>query len=513
MKRFSWLMLWCASGCSDGAPMEPCAPPPAPSAGAPFIDATSDLGIDAAHHLETDFCELPDTGAGPGVCLLDADGDDDLDIYFVDRAGFDNRMYRNDGGAFSEITADSGAALTGAQSMGCLAFDYDADGDTDLYVTNLGQDVLLENDQGVFRDVSDDVGLDADGFSVSATAGDFDGDGDLDLFVGRLADYSTCPDGCEASPNDCTPEPNLLFENRDGQLVEVSAERGIDDLGPTLAPLFVDFEPDGDLDLYVGNDIGLVFPDRMYINDGSGYFEDRAESMSVHGPGTDTMGIDVGDYDLDGHFDMAITDFDRRPIRLFRCFDPMLPCSNEVAPEGTDYVKWGIALADFDHDRDLDLFTTTGTVFPDTPGDPSYLYFNDGKGGFEQYLPPDDTGLGKRQISRGAAFGDLDGDGDIDVVIANAGDAHQVLLNQSAAGHHLMVALDSQAAGATVRVDSAGGGISEQQMIGGSFASTSDPRLHFGLGNDCRADVTVTYLDGATKTTSASAGQTIRISR
>lgn len=504
------LLVLSVVGCTDDDSAVPCAPPPQPASGAPFVDRTSELGIDFEHHPETDLCELPDSGAGPGVCLIDFDGDGDLDIYFVDRAGFDNGMYQNDGGTFSQV--DAGASLTASDSMGCLPFDYDGDGDTDLYVTNLGADVLLDNDGGSFSDVTAAMGIDDDGFSVSATAGDIDQDGDLDLYVGRLVEYETCPDGCESAPTDCEPATNLLFENRGDRFVEVSSERGIDDLAPTLAPLFMDFDGDSDLDLYVGNDIGLLFPDRMYINDGSGHFVDRAQNFGIHGPGTDTMGVDVGDFDGDARFDMIVSDFNMRPIRLFRCFDPELPCSNEVTPDGTEYVKWAVAFEDFDNDRDVDVFVTSGDVVP-SDGDPSYLYFNDGDATFTQHVPPDLTGVGQARVSRGAAFGDLDDDGDVDVVIANAGDSPQVLLNQASAGHWLKVHLPDAEAGARVSVSADNGTHIEQRLVGGSFASGNDPRIHFGLGQACRANVAVRFLGGASGSAAAEAGQTVRISR
>jgi hypothetical protein len=312
------------------------------------------------------------------------------------------------------------------------------------------------------------------------------------------------------SPADCEPDTNLLFENVGGSFVEVSASRGIVDAAPTLAPLFYDFDADGDLDIYVGNDIGVIWPDQLYINDGSGHFVDDAEKRGVYGPGTDTMGVDVGDYDGDGTIDMVITDFDARPIRLFRCFDSALPCSNEVTPDGTDHVKWGVGFVDFDNDRDLDLFVATGHVVP-SEGDPSYLYFGDGAGRWEQHLPADESGVGDRRVSRGAAFGDLDGDGDVDVVIANANDAPQVLDNRIGAGHAIFVQLDARAAGAVVTVITEGGRVlREQFVLGGSFASGNDARMHFGLGAACRAEVSVRYLDGKSVQRTAAAGDTVR---
>ena len=512
------LMTLALIGCSEPMEAPPCDPPPEPAPGAPFIDGTDQVGIDAAHHTTSDLCELSDSGAGPGVCMIDIDDDDDLDLYFVDRVGFDNRMYLNDGGSFSDITAQSGTALTASDSMGCLAFDYDGDGDSDLFVTALGPDTLLRNDGGTFVDATSEAGLGDAGFSVSATAGDIEGDGDLDLFVGRLVQFDTCPsqdpmsmEPCDQSPASCMPEINLLYENQGGTFVDVAEARGVTDVAPTLAPLFTDFDADGDVDLYIGNDIGLGWPDRMYMNDGSGSFVDRAESLSMHGPGTDTMGVDVGDFDLDGTFDMIVSDFEDRPIRLFRC-RPNASCSNEVAPEGTPYVKWAVIFEDFDHDVDLDLFATTGHVVP-SEGQRSYLYFGTGDGFFNEYVPPDETGVGALRVSRGAAFGDIDNDGDVDIVIANSNDRHQVLLNQSAAGHYLRLAFDSQAAGAMVTVNTGDKTIREQLMIGGSYASSNDPRMHFGLGDACRADVSVNFLDGTTKSLTAETGSTVRVSR
>ena len=475
------------------------------------MDATAALGIAASHHFATDFCKLSDTIGGPGVCLLDYDGDGDLDIYFVDRSGHANGLYRNDGATFAEVGKSAGVALEDHDSMGCLAFDYDGDGDLDLYVTANGPDRLLRNDDGVFHDVSAAVGLEADGFSISASAGDIDGDGDLDLFVGRAVKLATCPDECFLFPVACDADTNLLFENRDGAFVEVSEARGLSEAEPTLATLMFDQDGDGDLDLYVGNDMGVYFPDRLYVNDGKGTFVDQAFALGLDAPGTDTMGVDVGDFDLDGVSDMVITDFKDRPIRLFHCGDPAYPCSNDVVPDGLDYVKWGVGFVDFDNDVDLDLMVATGDVAY-LDGDPTHLYFNQ-EGSFVEVHRPASSPLSSKQVSRGLAFGDLDGDGDVDAVVANAGQAHQVLLNQTAAGHSLSVELDSLAAGARVTVSSAAGRITEHAVIGGSYAGSSDPRMHFGLGDACTCELSVRYLDGTVRSMSDVPAGTVRISR
>jgi hypothetical protein len=492
--RAWWLFV--VAGCAETDDPAPCPPPPSPAAGPPFVDATIELGIDGSHHFATDFCELTDTIGGPGVCVFDRDGDGDLDIYFVDRAPYQNLLYDNVGGRFEEIGAMVGAGVM-SDSMGCLAFDRDGDGDLDLYITNVGPDQLLDNAGGVFTDVSEETGVAAvtDGFSISATAGDIDGDRDLDLFVARSVKLATCPDECFLFPIACEADTNLLLLNEGGRFVEESAVRGIVAAAPTLATVMVDIDADGDLDIYEGNDMGFAFADRMYLNDGGGHFVDGAVALGLDGVGTDTMGVDVGDYDGDGRSDMVITDFEDRPVRLYHCFDPALPCSNDVAPDSTAYVKWGVGLVDFDHDRDLDLFVASGHVAY-LDGDPNYLFFNQGGGRFVVHAPLAEEALAARHVSRGTAFGDLDGDGDIDVVVATAGGRHQVLRNESAAGYSLTVALGSQAVGAMVTVQTEAGALTEHALIGGSYAGSSDPRLHFGMGEACRADVTVRYLSG-----------------
>lgn len=513
----SLLALW---GCSD-SPIaeEPCPPPPAPSGGELFVDATSELGVDAEHHFGTDFCELTDTVGGPGVCLIDHDGDGDVDIFFTDRAGHPSHLYENRLGSFVDVGAATGAAQEASDTMGCLAFDYDGDGDTDLYLANNGDDQLLENDGGTFTDVTSTAGIVADGFSISATAGDVDADGDLDLFVARVVQLDTCPDRCFVFPAACEAERNLLFINEGGRFSEEAVARGIDHPAPTLAPMFFDFDGDDDVDLFVGNDMGIQFPDHLYINDGNGQFTDRAEAEGLNGPGTDTMGVDIGDLDLNGTTDLVISDFKDRPIRLYFCREPELPCSNEVAPGGADLVKWSVGLVDFDHDRDLDLFVSNGDVAEDEASglvaeNRNYLYFNQGSGNLVEQLPSAGSALATELNSRSAAFGDLDEDGDIDIVIATAGGGHQILLNEASAGFWLSVALDAGDLGARVSVTTETGRVTEHVVAGGTYAGNNDPRVHFGLADACRADVTVRYVDGTTQTLErVDANQVLRVGR
>lgn len=472
--------------------------PAASAPAAPFADATEELGIDFVHHVGAQgFCGVIDEHS-PGACLFDYDGDGDLDAYFVDRAPYPNRLYRNDGATFSDVTEESGAGDT-SDSVGCLAFDADGDGDIDLFVANNGPDRLLRNDHGHFTDVTDEIGLVTSGMSSSATAGDIDGDGDLDLVVGRFVDPSTCPPAeCVFSPTKCKPLRTLIFENRGGRFVEVGVDRGVTPEEPTLATLLFDFDSDGDLDLYLGNDLGNEYPDRLYINDGSGHFEDRAVEVGLAALGTDTMGIDVGNYGEDGSIDIVMSDFLTKPTKLFRCAGAPMTCAmDDLGPSSTPYLKWGIKFADFDQDGDLDLFTASGnfSVVDAERDQRNQLYWNE-NGGFKEHVFGDGDALGMAANSRGAVTGDIDGDGDVDVLIAHGGQRPQILRNQAASGHWLTASLDSMSVGARVTVTAAGRKMTRELQIGGSYLGSGDPRLHFGLGAACSADVRVRWLDG-----------------
>jgi len=501
------LGMLCACG---GERSEPC--PAAPSPGpAPYLDVTDDLGIDFEHHLATDLCELTDTTGGPGVCAFDYDGDGALDLYFVERAGHPNALYRNEGGHFRDVAAEVGAELVGVDGMGCLAFDQDLDGDLDLLVTANGPLTLLRNDAGTFQDVSEPSAVSKiSGFAVSASAGDVDGDRDLDLFVGRVVKLDTCPAECKLFPIACESDTNVLLINDGGVFRDESAARGITGAEPTLATLMVDIDRDGDLDIYAGNDMGFAFEDRLYRNDGSGTFADAASAFGLGVKGSDTMGVDVGDYDRDGNTDWVMSDFSDRPVRLLRCYDSKLPCSNEVVPDSLAHVKWGTGFVDVDQDGWLDVVVAGGDVAT-LDGSPLRLFYQR-NGEFLESVPRPDEALARRVTGRGLAFGDLDGDGAVDLALAVAGGRARVLSSRAASGHALQVELGTGDVGARVSATTPEGSLVEHAVIGGSYAGSSDPRLHFGLGAHCSADVEVRYLDGHVESRSAARGL-VRIER
>ncbi len=474
-----------------------------------FVDRSEEAGLAFMHRRNSERCDDLDSVDGPGVCAFDADDDGDPDLFLPNRAGADSAFYRNTGGSFVDATAEVGLLRPG-DAIGCLAFDYDGDGDLDLHVSNIGPDVLYENDGGAFRDVTLAAGIDETGYSTSATAGDIDGDGDLDLFVARLADLDSCDDPCTPLPINCARmEQSLLYVNQGGIFSEESASRGLVEREPSLVSLFFDFDRDGDVDLYVGNDKGYEYPDRLYINDGSGHFVDRGAELGLDAPGSDTMGVDVGDLNLTGHTDLITTDYSGRPTRVFH---PAEPCRNDVLPEASaDFINWAVGFVDVDLDGDLDVFQTSGTVLDlEAAGSLNQLFLNDGVGGLTLVEPTAGSALSDRGIYRGAAFLDYDDDGDTDVVVTVNGGRARLLENVGARGNHVTVDVGTVAAGSLVTARAGARALTEHVLLGGGYLGSSEPRVTFGLGDRCFADVSVVGLNGALEQERVLAGEVLR---
>jgi hypothetical protein len=471
----------------------------------PFTDISDTFGAATVeHHLTRDFCDHVERSAPPGVCLLDHDGDGDLDVFTTDLEGSPNHLYENDGDKLVDVSAEVGLDEV-FDSIGCLAFDIDGDGDDDLLVTNNGPDQLYENVGGTFENVTERVGLVSPDFSTSATAGDIDGDGDLDLFIGRFIDETSCDNGCFSSPHPCEPTADSLYDNRDGVFVDVTAERGDFADSQTLAVAFYDFDRDGDLDLYTGSDSSFFFPDHLYLNDGTGHFVDDTRMGLGHNEAS-TMGLGLGDVDNNGVTDVAITDFMGFASPLYLCgWDDGAPhptCSETVIEwDSFRTVRWYVGLHDFDGDGNLDAFQTTGHVSFEDPRSLNYLAWGDGSGAFHTYVPADDADpLAQIATSRGAVSGDLDNDGDLDLVVANAAGRPQILRNDVFSGRYLQVELDRRSAGARVQVVTDARHQYRDVIVGGGFLGTSDPRLQFGVGDAQVATVHVTWLDGTSVT-------------
>jgi enediyne biosynthesis protein E4 len=472
-----------------------------------------------------------------GLALLDYDGDGDVDIYFLNGAPLPgtevtepprNALYRNDGGwKFTDVTAAAGVGDTG-YGLGVCTGDYDNDGDPDIYVNNFGPNVLYRNNgDGTFTDVTEAAGV-AAGNQVGAGACflDMDGDGDLDLFVANYVAFNfenhqiSHMSGFPAyvGPLNYPPTVNVLYRNNgDGTFTDVTTVSGIGaHRGTGMGIICADYDHDGDTDIVVGNDLAANF---VFRNDGTGRFSEVGLELglaydalgNVHG----TMGIECADWNNDGWLDFYMTSYQRQLATLYESkrgayFEDV----TRPTGAGTDtypQVTWGTGLIDFDNDGHRDLFVACGHLidnveqFDDTT---SYharniLLRNNGQGRFVNVSDAGGDGLLPKLSSRGAAFDDLDNDGDIDVVILNSRREPTVLRNESVTGNNwLQVQLrgtrsNRDGIGARVTVRAGDVSLIDEVHSGRSYQSDFGKRLHFGLGKRNAVDeVRVQWIGG-----------------
>jgi hypothetical protein len=508
-----------------------------------FVEITAELGIDTSRPAWPDgVFQLPELN-GPGVALLDHDGDGDLDILQPRLAppdDFDgpappNRLWsQGDDGRFTDVTAGSGLVDTG-YSQGVAVGDIDGDGDPDVYFTNYGPDALYRNEgDGTFTDVTESAGVAADLWSSSAVFCDYDADGDLDLYVTHYVWYDssiTCggPSGVRdyCGPKNFDGIPDTLYRNEgDGTFRDVTREAGIvlprdGKTAKGLGVLCTDLTGDGLLDFYAAND---GEPNNLWVNQGGGRFADRALALGAavnrHGEPEASMGLTVADVDADGALDLFMTHLTNETNTLYSGMGGKIYADRSVesglSAFDRPFTGFGCGFFDYDHDGDADLAVVNGRVkrgevlpgsrlgeFWDGYGEPNQLFENRDGGRFV------DAGDGARaftdppEITRGLAFGDLDDDGDLDMVLSNMDNTLRVLRNDApAAGTHwLMVRAMSgglDAHGAQVRVFAGDRQWLGFAMAGSSFASSNDPRAHFGLGPVGSVDaVEVTWPDGS----------------
>ncbi len=497
-----------APGSSGGAPPRP-----------PFRDVTKSAGIEFRHENGArgvyHLCEIMSAGGG----FLDFDRDGFLDIFLVqscvigqEAKGGESRLYRNlRDGNFRDVTAESGISV-GGYGFGCAAADYDRDGDADIYVTRLGPDVLLRNEgDGGFTDVTASVGLGDEGFSTSAAWLDYDRDGFLDLYVARYIKFSperekVCrsvrqeQDYC--NPTAYEPMMHLLYRNEDGKVFrDVSKSAGINsDPGYGLAVIAADLTGDGWVDIYVANDQS---PAMLWANQRNGTFVDRAQALGAAFNGESKaiagMGIAAEDFDGDQDIDLFVTNI-REASDLFLRQDKGL-FSDVTGIWGER--KWlrpctsfGVIAFDQDLDGGFDMFIANGAVNKDaTPyiverpyAEPNNFLRQNAKGRFVDAAAELPEPVNALAISRGLAAGDYDNDGDLDLLACRNGDTPQLLENlQSGGGHWLVIeTLDASGHGPVfnARVTLQGGNRSWVREVQPqrSYLTTSDPRLHFGLG-------------------------------
>ena len=515
-----------------------------------FGDVASASGLDFTHRNGASGQYYMPEVMGAGVALFDYDNDGDLDVFFVqgkslgaaDARGSKSpptsRLFRNDlktgpGGArqlrFTDVTARAGLGLH-AYGMGVATGDYDNDGDLDLFVTSFGPETLYRNNgDGTFTDVTKESGVSDPLWSTSAAFLDYDRDGDLDLFVANYLDFTiagnkVCHDPVGArdycSPRAYRPVPDRLYRNEGkGRFVDVTESAGIAKAdGNGLGVSVGDYNGDGWLDLYVAND---ATANQLWINQRGGTFVDEGllsgSALNAAGNPEGSMGIASGDYDLDGDEDLFVTNIIGETFVLYAndgrgTFDDarvragLSRLTAAVTGFGTDWL-------DFDNDGWLDLFIANGAVniIEQQRGQPvpyrmrNQLFRNTGRGSFEDASAAAGPAFARAGVSRGAAFGDLDNDGDIDIVVTTNNGRAQLLINQAqAANHWLQVRLQQDSGerfgfGARVGIERDGQPtIWRRVKTDGSYLSANDARVHAGLGASATiAAVLVQWPDGA----------------
>lgn len=485
------------------------------------------------HHGGSGQFYMPET-MGSGVAIFDYDADGDPDVFYVDSAampGYQGEtprsvLLRNDGaGRFVDVTDRSGIRVT-SYGMGATAGDVDGDSDLDLYVSAFGPDQLFQNNgDGTFSEATAQAGLGNPLWGTSCAFADPDGDGDLDLYVTNYVDFSfeknpVCGNPRLGLRSYCHPEvfngqPDRFYRNRgDGTFEDATAAAGFSpDTGNGLGVIFGDLDWDGDQDLYVANDMTPAF---LFENKGNGKFEEigliSGTALSDQGKPEAGMGIDLGDIDGNGFSDIIKTHLDLQTNAVYSNQGSLLfldaRYTSKLAEPSMYMVGFGTAFADLDQDGDLDNVVANGHIIHNaelfgtgtTYKQRNQLFENTGRGVFKEIK---DGGLDVIRSSRGLAAGDLDLDGDLDLVITNSDDLSEVYENVTPpAGGWLQVDLVGQGkntAGIGARLDLEAGGRKQIREVrtASSYLSQNALTVHFGLGAADKADrLTIRWPNG-----------------
>ncbi len=577
-----------------------------------FKDVTALAGINFVHShnirsLEETSHGLYPEDVGSGACFTDYDNDGDLDLYVVNNPGPlnteitksspGNVLYQNNGdGTFADVTTEAGVGDQGF-GMGCVSGDYDNDGNIDLYITNYGPNILYRNNgDGTFADVTTEAGVGDPRWSTGATFGDYDNDGNLDLYVPNYLDYDLRK--LEAAKQNSIqygqyvpsalnpvvfdPQDNMLYRNNgNGTFTDVTSDLGVEDHGGrSFQALFTDLDLDGDLDIYIANDLS---PNTLYRNDGNGIFTDvsnQSWAADVRG----SMGLTAGDYDNDGDLDIFMSHWMDQENAIYRNLwreesdidqtapSPLIPIRDSgqeiknydpknwteegksqpdkisfssgsdgqrarfirfvdesynasLGEESLDYVGWGTDLFDYDLDGFLDIFVVNGHTFPYLNQrerlipQADQLFRNTGDGIFTDVTESAGIITLSRQVGRGAAFGDYDNDGDVDIFIVNNHGPGILLRNEGGNRNNwLQVKLigttgNRDAVGAKIWLKTSDLTQFREINAGSSFLSCNSLTAEFGLGSRKVIDsLEVVWLNGMkSKFRNINANQRLRI--
>ena len=491
-----------------------------------FVDYTKLSGIKFIHvNGMSEQKYLPET-MGSGCLFFDYDNDGFLDIFLVNsgtscaniniprtQLNEINRLYRNNGnGTFSDVTLKVGMDINFGFGMGCISADYDNDGDNDLYLTNFGMNQLYQNNgDGTFTDVTKQAGVANAHWSVSASFGDYNLDGFLDLYVANYLDYNiqtAHPCALEGVHIYCGPHEypgasdTLYRNNGDGTFTDITTRSGVKNNGKGLGVIFTDYNNDGYPDIFVAND---AVEDYLYRNNRDGTFTDVALAAGIaynsEGRATASMGIANGDYNSDGILDLFVTNFSLEVNSLFQNdgdgFYTMTTFEAGLAEPSFSRLGFGTQFLDVDNNGSLDLLVANGHVWDNvTQITPSLsyqqtcqLFLNNGKGKYQDISNSVGDFFKRPVVARGTASGDYDNDGDIDILISCSGGTPVLLRNDSKTDNQwLKIKLTSRtrnrnAIGAKVYVKTNERTYLREATSGGSYASSHDNTLHFGLGN------------------------------